>query len=401
MTTLEIVLGSTVAIGVLLAMAMCFSQRALLRASPPPEPSELPPISILKPLKGVDADLQENLRTFFKLDYPSYEIILGAEDPDDPVLLVARGVAEENPHVRSAVISDKSAVGLNPKVNNLANLIRRARHPLILISDSNIRVRPGYLRDLVAHRARSKAALVWSLFRGMETRGLGAILESFQLNTFVMGGVCGITKILKLPCAVGKSMLLHREDLRLIGGFEFLSKFLAEDQICAEELAVRGRPVAVSSYVIDNVLGRRTLGEFMSRHLRWARLRRHVNLAGYLGEALLNPVFLAILWAIIVRRPLVWAGAGGILALTSLLDAGAERAAGVRRSLLLYPVLELLLSIARGLLWFVPLFSRTLVWRSNVIRIGPRSRIELKRAAVVAATEPQPIFGTRGRHAAA
>ncbi len=393
MTAFAVVSASLVALSLGLVAVMRLSQRALLRAAPPPPPAELPPVTILKPLKGVDADLEENLRSLFRLDYPGYELILGTEDGDDEALAVAERVAADHPHVRSTILSSSRAVGLNPKVNNLANLSRRARHPLLLISDSNIRVRPGYLRDLVAHRARSGAGLVWSLFRGTGERGLGAALESLQLNAFVMGGVCAITKLLKLPCAVGKSMLLHRDDLGAIGGFEFLSRFLAEDQVCAEELAARGRPVVVSAHVIDNILGRRTLGEFMSRHLRWARLRRHMNPAGYLGEFLLNPVFLALAAALVLRTPAGWAIAGAALAATAGLDAAAERAVGVRRPLFLYPLLEFFLSVTRGLLWFVPLLSRTLVWRSNVIRIGPRSRIELKQSA----SPPERLFDTRER----
>ena len=92
------------------------------------------------------------------------------------------------------------------------------------------------------------------------------MLESLQLNGPVMGGVSALTRVLKVPCAVGKSMLIHRDDLEAIGGFRFLGQFLAEDQICAEELARRGRPVVVTGHLIDNVLGRRTLREFVGRH---------------------------------------------------------------------------------------------------------------------------------------
>ncbi len=141
-------------------------------------------------------------------------------------------------------------------------------------------------------------------------------------------------------------------------------------------MASHGRPVVASNLLVDNVLGYRTLGEFVARHLRWARLRRHMNLAGYLLEALLNPVFLAIAGSVIVRTPMSTAVAGAVLATASLLDIMAERTAGVKRFILVYPCLELVLAMTKGLLWFVPLFSRRIIWRGNVIRIGPRSLIE-------------------------
>ena len=147
----------------------------------------------------------------------------------------------------------------------------------------------------------------------------------------VMGGVSALTRFLKIPCAVGKSMLIHRDDLDGIGGFRFLGQFLAEDQICAEELARRGRPVVLTGHLIDNVLGHRTLREFAGRHLRWARLRRHVSFAGYLGEALLNPVFLALLGLVAFRSVDSAIVAGMALTGMSLINASTERILGVRR----------------------------------------------------------------------
>src|SRR5688500_15471148 len=189
MIVLASVSAALVALGLLFALLQALAQRGQLQAPRPPAPADLPPVAILKPLKEVDADLKENLRSIFRLDYPEMEILLGAEEPDDPALAVARRVAAEFPHVRSIVLCGAAPIGFNPKVNNLANLLPRASHPLILISDSNIRVPSDYLKDLVAHRARAGGGLVWSLFRGVNGRGIGGMLESLQLNVAVMGGV--------------------------------------------------------------------------------------------------------------------------------------------------------------------------------------------------------------------
>ncbi len=397
MTTIAALLTLIVALSLLLVLLQALAQRALIQAPPPPRPEELPPISILKPLKGVDADLKENLRSIFRLDYPRYEVILGTEDPDDPALAVAQRVAAEFPQIRSLILSSSRAIGYNPKVNNLANLVLRARHPLLLISDSNVRVPEDYLGDLVAHRTQAGGGLVWSLFRGVNGRGLGGLLESQQLNGPVMGGVSALMRPLRIPCCVGKSMLLHREELEAIGGFRFLGQFLAEDQICAEELARLGRPVTVSGRMIDNILGRRTLKEFTARHLRWARLRRHVNFGAYLGEAVLNPVFLALAGLLAFRTTEAAAVATLALAAVSLMNASTDRVLGLRRSFWIYPLLELLLAGLRGVLWFAPFFGNTVVWRGNVLRLSTRSRIELKTRA---ATETG-MFDTREHHAPA
>jgi ceramide glucosyltransferase len=357
-------------------------------------------VSILKPLKGVDADLKENLRSIFRLDYPDFEVILGTEEPDDPALAAAQRVAGEFPHVRSLVVTGAVPIGFNPKVNNLSNLLPRASHPLVLVSDSNVRVPSDYLRDLVAHRARAGGGLVWSLFRGVNGRGVGGMLESLQLNVAVMGGVSALTRLLRIPCAVGKSMLIHRDELDSIGGLRFLGQFLAEDQICAEELARSGRPVTVTGHFIDNVLGRRTFRDFAGRHLRWARLRRRVNFGGFLGEALLNPTFVAFASLLALRTADAAIVAGLALAAMTIVNSSTERLLGVHRPGWTYPLLELALSSARGVLWFAAIAGGTVVWRGNVLALGPRSRITLKSAAPATAAET-PMFDTRERHAAA
>jgi len=390
--------AAIVALGLLFALLMALAQRGALQAPPPPPPSDLPPVSILKPLKGVDADLKENLRSIFRLDYPDFEVILGTEEANDPALAVAQRVAAEFPRVRSLVVTGAATVGYNPKVNNLSNLLPRASHPLVLISDSNIRVPADYLRDLVAHRTRAGGGLVWSLFRGVNASGVGGMLESLQLNVAVMGGVSALMRLLRIPCAVGKSMLIHRDEIDSIGGLRFLGQFLAEDQICAEELARSGRPVTVTGHLIDNVLGRRTFKDFAGRHLRWARLRRRVNLPGFLGEALLNPTFIALVSLLALRTSDAAIVAGLALAAMTIVNASTERLLGVRRPGWSYPLLELALSSARGVLWFAAIANGTVVWRGNVLALGPRSRITLKSAAPAPAAAT-PMFDTR--HAAA
>ncbi|HVR87535.1 MAG TPA: ceramide glucosyltransferase [Planctomycetota bacterium] len=397
MVTIASLLSLLVALNLFLVLLQAMAQRAVIETEAPPLPKEFPPVSILKPLKGVDADLKENLRSLYRIEYPNFEVILGTEDARDPALALAQRVAAEFPDIRSVVLSSGTAIGFNPKVNNLANLVLRARHPLLLISDSNVRVPQDYLKDLVAHRVQAGGGLVWSLFRGIHGSGLGGMLEAMQLNNPVMGGVSALMRVLRVPCCVGKSMLLHRDELEAIGGFRFLGQFLAEDQVCAEEFDRLGRPVTVSGNLIDNVLGRRTLREFIGRHLRWARLRRHVHLAGYVGEILLNPVFVALVALAAVRTPDAAIVAGLTLIGMSVMNASTDRVLGLRKPAWAHPLLELALSVSRGVLWFVPFFSRTVVWRGNVLALGPRSQIELKEAAPV----DDGLFDTRERHAPA
>jgi ceramide glucosyltransferase len=397
MTTVASVLSLLVAFSLFLALLQAMAQRAVIQSPPPPLPPEFPPVSILKPLKGVDADLKENLRSLYRIDYPDFEVVLGTEDEHDPALALAQRVAAEFPHIRSVILSSSASVGFNPKVNNLSNLVQRAQHPLLLISDSNVRVPQDYLKDLAAHRARAGGGLVWSLFRGVQGRGLGGLLEGVQLNGPVMGGVSALMRFTNRPCCVGKSMLLHRDELESVGGFRFLGQFLAEDQVCAEELDRLGSPVTVSGNLIDNVLGRRTLREFVGRHLRWARLRRHVSFWGYVGEFLLNPVFVSLGALAAARTSDSAVIAGLTLTGMSVMNASTDRVLGLKKPVWTQPLLELALSVLRGVLWIVPFFSSTVVWRGNVLALSARSRIELRDADPA----EDHLFDTRERHAPA
>jgi ceramide glucosyltransferase len=360
--------------GLVLVLIFRYAQGRLLSAPPPP-PSDLPPLTILKPLKGVDEGLERNLRSFFKQDYPAYELILGSPDADDPALDVARRIAAEFPAIPARVVVGRESLCPNPKMNLLAGLARHASHPIYLISDSNIEADPGYLRDLVAHLHRPGVGLVSSLFRGSGWKGLGGALESLQLNTFVQGGVASAYLLMNIPCVVGKSMLFRRDDLERIGGFAHLGAHLAEDQVCGEEMAAQKRGVVVSGRLIDNVLGRRTVREFLDRHERWCRIRRRISLGGYIAEFFVNPTALALIALAVVPTPPMAVLAASIWMCASAVAASAERKAGVRRMLLFYPPLELLRGILTAVVWFVPFFSSTVSWRGDRLTIGPRTRL--------------------------
>lgn len=363
------------AVGVALAAVLRLCQRSLLRREDAPAPAAWPGVAVLKPLKGVDADLAGNLRTFFRLDYPDYEILLGVRDADDPAAAVARAVAAEFPGRSARVVVDPREVGANPKVNNLANLARHATKEVFLVSDSNVAVEPGYLADLVARLEQDGVGLVSSPIRGRGGRGLGGRLEALQLDTFVMGGVAALDRVLGMPCVVGKSMLFRRADLAAIGGFSFLAGHLAEDQVCGEEIAALGRSVALAGRPVDNVIGPVTLAAFARRHVRWAKIRRRMSPGGYLGEFLLNPApFAVAALCATPTAPVAVAAAAVVLAMAAL-AAASERDLGVRRPLLAYPVLELLRGLLVAALWPVPWFSDRVAWRGNEFRIGPRTRL--------------------------
>ena len=371
------------AAGVAFHAFMLACQRALRSRTAPPPPSPRPGVSVLKPLKGVDPSLESNLHTFFDQDYDGpYEVLFGTADPRDPALDVARRVSAAHPSTPSGVHADARTTGFNPKVDTLANLARRARFSVILVSDSNTAVPRTHLREMVSTLHRPGVGLVSAPVLGIPGGGLGSALESLQLNSFVMGGVAAMERVGR-PCVVGKSMMIRASDLDGMGGFPFLGRFIAEDQVCGEETARRGKTAAVAGTPVMNVLGDLGLPGFAARHLRWARIRSRMSPLGYAGEILLHPVFLAAVAAAILRTPASLAALGAVAAARVVLDAAAERTAGYRRPWLHYLAFAPLRDLLGGILWPIAFFGDSVAWRGRSFRIGARTAIVAEAAAGV------------------
>jgi ceramide glucosyltransferase len=254
---------------------------------------QLPGVTILKPLKGLDIYLYENLASFCTQDYPTLQIICGVADSDDPAIQIVRRLQAAYPSVNIDLVIDRRVYGTNYKVGNLHNMYRVAKYEIILIADSDIRVSRDYLRRIVAGFVDPQVGLVTCLYRAVSTGGLPTLVETLFINTDFVPMVMVARVVEKPSYAFGATMAMRRSTLDEIGGFLPLASHLADDYHLGNRIAARGYRLALSDVVVETVLAVGSWKRLFDHQLRWARTYRNCRPGGYFSSIMTH----GTLWA--------------------------------------------------------------------------------------------------------
>jgi ceramide glucosyltransferase len=243
----------------------------------------VPPASVLKPVRGLDPDAYENFASFCRQDFPEFEILFAVNDPDDPVVPVVQKLIADFPErsIRLIVVAER--LGPNVKVSNLCRLVREARHDLLVITDSDVRVEPSYLRSVVAMFRDPGVGGVTALYRGRDNLQFVAAMDCVGSSAAFCGAALVARELEGLKFMMGSTMATTKERLAEIGGFEAMVDLHSDDYELGHRIAARGHRIELLPEPVWMAFPSQTLGAYLRHELRWAIGIRNIRPAGHFG----------------------------------------------------------------------------------------------------------------------
>jgi len=336
-------------------------------------PDFTPPVSILKPVYGVDFATCENFASFCTQDYPAYEILFCINELTDPAITAIQEIMADFPDRPIRILSGAAQLGSNCKVNNLVLLAREARHEILVQSDGDVRVGPNYLREVVAPFRDPSVGVVSCLYRGIAQENLWAQLEAVGAASDFMAGALVADWKEGVTFALGASVTTTKSWLARIGGYEALANLLADDYEIGNRVHKAGGKILLSREAVSTMYPAQTARGFWEHQVRWARTIRLVRPASFLGLLFTHGLPLALLAAAVA--PAAWIGAAYLVAYLVLrlvmawvVGVWGLQDAVLRRELWLVPLRDLL----HFAVWLAAFTSNRIKWRGQefVLRHG-------------------------------
>ncbi|MGI9101988.1 MAG: bacteriohopanetetrol glucosamine biosynthesis glycosyltransferase HpnI [Terriglobales bacterium] len=375
-----------------------FRRRAILSAQAAARfpQAELPPVSVVKPVCGLEPMLEENLESFFRQDYPQFELIFGARTPEDPAFEIIERLRRRYPAVKVRCVYSGEPPWPNPRVYSEHKMIELAAYEIIVIGDSDVRVRPDYLRNIVPPLCDPRVGLVTCIYRGLPSGGIWSRLEAAGFSVELTSGVLAADLLEGMKFALGPTTATRKDVLEKIGGIRMLADYHSDDAEIGRLVDAAGYQVVLSHVVIDHITLNRAM---LSRQVRWMRSTRYSRPAGHLGNGLTFAMPFAVLGFLAGVLSGQWLPGVALLAwgvvnrwLQAFIVGGAVVHDPELRAYWWYYPLRDLLGFG---FWCASFTGRDFMWRGEPYRFGPGGRVIPLRARP--AEEPETAVANKSR----
>lgn len=357
------------------------------------EPLSLPAVTLMKPVHGAEPKLYENLESFFLQDYPDFEIVFGARDFDNPALQTVRQLRAKYPHVRSSVVISGEPQWHNAKVFSLDKMIDSTRNSHFIITDSDIVVRPDFIRSIIPPLSDPGVGCVTAMYKGVPAPDFWSTLEALGMSVEMPSGVMVADMLEGMKFALGAVIAVRRDALRAIGGIRATREYYSDDFVLGNLIAEAGYKVVLSQVKVGHVLTSRSFAKTFGDQLRWMQSTRHSRPKGHLGTGLTFAVPFGILGLMAAGAMGHW-NLGWALFAWAWLNRSIQSAVvgglviGDRRALALcwlYPLRDLIGFFT----WVGSYASSTFEWRGELYRFTPGGRIVSERLEVPVSAEEE------------
>lgn len=375
-------LSSAVFLGLVIAGYIKFQQDARKQLQVAAG-SQLPPVSVLKPVHGAEARLKENIESFFQQEYPTYEVLFAADSADDAALDIVRDVCQRYPHIPSRIVITGTPWP-NPVVYSFHCLAETAAHDILVTSDSDVEVGPQYLREIVPLMLDPKVGAVTCVYRGKNVAGFFSGLTAMGMSVEMTAGVLVANLLEGMKFGLGPTTVVRKDSLAAIGGYASLKDYIAYDFAIGNLIARAGYRVVLSGHVIDHVVNQKSFAQMWQNQLRWAQTTRYSRPKGHFGTGLIFAMPYGLLGFLAAGALGHWGLASLLLAIAVanrlseawLIGWKVVRDPQVRRTPWLYPLRDLL----GFAVWLASYLNLRYVWRDSRFELRG-TRIALRHTA--------------------
>ncbi len=345
--------------------------------------NKLPRVSVLKPVHGAEPRLKQNVESFFRQDYPEYEILFAADQENDTALPIIREAAARYPNIKCSVLVTGQPELPNPPAYSFFRMSEVAAHEILVTSDSDVEVAPNYLREVVAPMLDPAVGMVTCVYRGENAGGFWSGMDAIGMSVEMTAGVVTANLLEGMKFGLGPTIVTRKDSIAKIGGYWVTGEYFSNDFVTGNFIEKAGYRVVLSRHIIDHVVPPMTFKRMWERQVRWAKGTRWSRPKGHFGTGLIFAMPYGILGLLAGWMSGHLLLGGGLLAVTivnRMLESwvigwGVVRDLRARRELWLYPVRDLL----GFAVWCASYLSKSAVWRDHRYQLIRGGRIVLRQ----------------------